>query len=392
MIPHGVRALGIMSGTSLDGIDVARCVLTPRGEGYDVRIERARTTPFAPELAARIRAALPPHAPAPRETALLDRDLGIAFGEAARAVSGGEPIDLVGCHGLTLYHDGVAGVSVQIGDPYVVRELTDATVVYDFRRADCARGGTGAPLVPLVDALLFRSDRETVALNLGGIANLTIVPALGEDAPVRGWDAGPGNMLLDAFVRARTGGAEVRDTDGAFAHAGRADPDALAALLADPYLALAPPKSTGRERYGDPFLADRGARLAELSLVDGCATLSAFTAEAVARDMRRYAPGARRLIASGGGARNATLLALLRERLPFCDVLLSDAFGIDADFKEALAFAILACETLRERPGALPAVTGAASAAVLGAIVPRRLAAVCTRLAGGATRAPIARR
>jgi anhydro-N-acetylmuramic acid kinase len=370
-----MRAVGLMAGTSLDGIDAAYVELKPRGRGYAIRLLQFATLPFAPELHERLRAALPPNAPALAEIAALDAEVGRAFGEAARAVLGTAPLDYAASHGLTLYHDGEARRTWQIGDPFAIRERAGATVAYDFRRADCAAGGQGAPLVPYVDALLFGDAAETtVALNLGGIANLTIVPPDGLPEDVRGWDTGPANLLLDAFVRERSGGAETFDADGGHAERGTVEQALLEAMLTDPYFAQSPPKSTGRERFGASFLvAHRG--LAGLSLEDGCATLAALSAESVARDLRRAVPAGARVVVSGGGAHNGALLRELRVRLGARHVVVSSAeVGIDPDAKEAVAFAVLGYELLRGRAAGLPAVTGARRPALLGALAPHELA------------------
>jgi anhydro-N-acetylmuramic acid kinase len=374
-------ACGLMSGTSLDGIDAALVRLEPRAAGYDVDLIRFSTVPFPERLRKLLRAALPPNEPSPERVAALDGALGRAFGRAARAVAAGSALDFTASHGLTLFHDGTRRRSVQIGDPYAIREATGATVVFDFRRADCAAGGQGAPLVPFADALLFGSAQTTVALNLGGIANMTVVPPGAAPSDVRAWDTGPGNLLIDAFVRARSGGTEFFDRDGARAARGRVDVAALEMLLADPYFALAPPKSTGRERFGETFLATHRASLDALSFEDGCATLTALTVEAIARDVARSAPDAARVVASGGGTHNAALLRALAERLGSgVRVVVSDELGVNADAKEALAFAILGYEALRGRPAGLPSVTGARRAAVLGAIVPHELGALLAKL------------
>jgi len=378
-----LRAVGLMSGTSLDGIDAALVHLWPGGRGIVASLENFMTVPFSPDLACAIRAALPPHEPAPVVVAALDAALGDAFGAAVRAVSGDLAPDFVASHGLTLYHDGSARTTVQLGDPYRIRAAARATVVADFRRADCAAGGEGAPLVPYVDALLLgRDDRDVVALNLGGIANLTVVPR-GARAPRLAFDAGPANMPLDGFVRAR--GAGDFDRDGALAARGTVDAAALRALLASEaaWFALPPPKSTGRERFGDGFLERNAAALAALTLADGCATLVAFVATVV-RDAVAHVgvdPGAS-VVCSGGGARNPVLFAALRAELGGlgCEVVPSDACGLDGDAKEAVAFAILGLELVRGRPAGVPAATGAMYSALLGAIVPHELAALARKI------------
>lgn len=373
-------AVGLMSGTSLDGIDAALVRLEPRAVGYDLELLRARTTPFPRRLAALLREALPPGEPSPRTVALLDALLGRAFGRAAANVAAGRPIDFVASHGLTLYHDGASHRTMQIGDPYAIRARAGATVVFDFRRADCAAGGQGAPLVPFADALLFgESEWTTVALNLGGIANVTIVPARDSREAVRAWDTGPGMMLIDAFVRARHVGRW--DEGGALAARGTVHDSVLRELLANEYFELAPPKSTGRERFGEAFFARHAAALAPLDTPDGCATLCALTVESIARELERHGPARGRVIASGGGTHNATLLRMLSERLGSnFEVIVSAELGVDPDAKEAVAFAVLGYEALRGRAVGLPSVTGAREAAVLGAIVPYALAELSAKL------------
>jgi anhydro-N-acetylmuramic acid kinase len=359
-----------MSGTSLDGIDVAMLELLPRGNGYDFILLRGATIPFAPELRERLFAALSPNEPSPRTVAELDRDLGAAIGDAIERVTGGEAIDFVASHGVTLYHDGNEHTSVQIGDPFVIRERVQATVISDFRRADCAAGGQGAPLVPYVDALLFRDDRDTVALNVGGIANLAILPRGGSSDAVRAWDTGPGNILLDAFVRQRSGGELPYDAFGEAAARGVVDRPLLAAMLADPFFSEPPPKSTGRERFGQPFLDRFAAGLAKLSDDDGCATLLALTLEPIVAAIRGSLPHGARVLVSGGGARNRELLRLLAERLPSSSIERTEELGIDGDLKEAISFAIIGYETLRGYAAVLPRVTGARHASLLGTVAP----------------------
>jgi anhydro-N-acetylmuramic acid kinase len=373
-------AVGLMSGTSLDGIDAALVRLEPYGARYDLELLRAHTTPFPHRLSALLRAALPPREPSPRAVALLDALLGRALGAAARNIAGEQRVDFVASHGLTLYHDAASHRTMQIGDPYAIRDRTRATVVFDFRRADCAAGGQGAPLVPFADALLFGdAEAMTVALNLGGIANVTIVPARGSPDPMRAWDTGPGMMLIDAFVRSRSQGSW--DEGGSLAARGRTSEATLRALLDDAYFDLAPPKSTGRERFGDAFFARHAAALEALDTADGCATLCALTVESIARELERAGVSRGRVVASGGGTHNATLLRMLAERLGSkFEVLVSSAVGIDPDAKEAMAFAVLGYETLRGRPAGTPSVTGARRAAVLGAIVPFALDELMAKL------------
>lgn len=374
-------AVGLMSGTSLDGVDAALVRIAPAGVGYAIEVVRSRTVPFAADLERRVRAALPPNDPAPRDVAALDAELGAAFGEAACAVAGAAEIGFVASHGLTLFHDGDARLTSQIGDPFAIRERAAATVIADFRRADCAAGGQGAPLVPYVDALLFSEpDRHRVALNIGGIANVTVLQPDASPADVLGWDAGPGNILLDAFMRRRTGGRENCDRDGRHAANGTVDAAALEAMLRDPFFAAPPPKSTGRERFGETFLRAHAGVLDRLSLEDGCATLAAFTASAIAAALRSHLPAGAEVVVSGGGAENPAILGALEAALSPARIVRSDALGVDARSKEAVAFVVLGYELLRGRPAGLPKVTGARRPSLLGSIAPHDLHALLGRI------------
>jgi anhydro-N-acetylmuramic acid kinase len=379
-----MRAIGLMSGTSLDGIDAALVELRPRDEGYALELVRFATFPFEEELYERLRAALPPATPGPAEIVALDRELGARFALAALAVAAGERVDFAASHGLTLYHRGARAETMQIGSPYPLRDALEASVVFDFRRADCALGGNGAPLVPFVDALLFASpDEDRVALNLGGIANVTVLRRDAPAAAALAWDTGPANMLIDAFVRHRTRGAERFDRDGAYAARGTVDERAVAEAIAREafYLVVPPPKSTGRERFGRQFLDAHADLFGPLSLEDGCATLTAFTAATICGAIGDYGPAAGRIVVSGGGVHNSALLAALSARLgPAYEIVSSATLGVDPDAKEAIAFAVLGCETLRGRPSNVPSATGAARQVVLGAIAPFELAATLARV------------
>jgi anhydro-N-acetylmuramic acid kinase len=313
--------------------------------------------------------------------AQLHADLGAAFVATATALAEGERIDFVATHGLTVYHDGPRSTTLQIGRPYELRDRFRATVVWDFRSADCALGGSGAPLVPFVDALLFASKEEDrVAVNIGGICNLTILPRGAAPQDAVAFDVGPGMMLLDAFVRERT--SERMDFDGVRTAKGTPDEELLAKLLADPYFALDPPKSTGREQFGRQILDADRQRFAELSTEDGCATLAAFTVRPLADAVRHHATQGSRVILGGGGARNPAVVRMLRDALgDYARIELTDDLGLDADAKEAVAFAILGYEALRGRPASLPRVTGARTPAVLGAIVPFDLPSLLAKIA-----------
>ncbi len=364
-------AIGLMSGTSLDGVDAALVRIRPRGESYAVHLLNFVTHPFEPQVLEHLHAALPPNRGSVALLADLHNELGHAFARAADLVSAEMPIDYVASHGQTLWHDGNRHVTLQLADPFVMREVLSTTICYDFRSADCAAGGHGAPLVPYVDALLLGSEEEDrVAVNVGGIANLTVLPRGAGPYDVAAFDTGPGNMLIDAFVRERTNGEMRFDRDGALARAGRVDSNVLETMLADAYFGLPPPKSTGRERFGAQFLRAHESGLQGLSLEDGAATLTALTAQTLASAISSAAPEKARVLVSGGGAHNATLMNGLQERLPRMCVERSDVMDFNGDAKEAIAFALLGYETLRGRAANVPRATGASRRVPLGSIAP----------------------
>lgn len=374
-------ALGMMSGTSLDGIDAALVELRERDGGLACTLLAFETTQFSAQLEAQLHSVLPPAATTAQDVAELHVELGRAFAQSAVHFIAQRQVDFVATHGLTLFHDGPAGVTLQIGDPSALREALGVSVCFDFRSADCAAGGQGAPLVPYVDALLLRSrDEDRVAVNLGGIANLTLLPRGDGIEGVRAFDSGPGVMLVDGFVRDRTNGHERYDAQGRYACVGSVDDELLAQLRADPYFSLEPPKSTGRERFGGAFLALHSRALASLSLQDGAATLAALTATTLADAILAQGFERARILCSGGGVKHLGLMAALRKRLPAAIVESTAAMGLDPDAKEAIAFAVLGYETLRGRTANLPVVTGARGARILGAILPANLPTLLARI------------
>ena len=367
-------AVGLMSGTSLDGIDAALVRIRPAGVSYRVDLLNFITLPFEEETLARLRDLLPPCQGTVALAAYVHHTLGVAFAEAAAQATGDTRLDYVASHGQTVWHDGDAHVTLQLADAFVIRERMRASVCYDFRSADCAADGHGAPLVPYVDALLLGSEEEDrVAVNIGGIANLTAMTRGSRPSDVVAFDSGPGNMLIDAFVRERSNGAMTFDRDGELALRGNVDDGVLNALLEDAYFALPSPKTTGRERFGAHFLDAKEHLFAPLSIENGAATRAALTAVTLADAIRAAAPTGARVLVSGGGARNRAIVRGLQERLEDFTVERSDAMNLDADAKEAIAFAVLGYETLRGRPANVPRVTGASHPAVLGAIAPYEL-------------------
>jgi anhydro-N-acetylmuramic acid kinase len=370
------RVVGLISGTSADGVDAALVELRGSGPSTEARLLDFRSRPYPPALRARVVALGEATAEELLSVhyALGEEFAGAALEVIAPAQRAGLAVHLVGSHGQTARHhprsasrDGRAA-TLQLGEPAIIAERTGLPVVADFRPRDVAAGGEGAPLVPLVDWLLFRSAGRTRAcLNLGGIANVTVV---GPDLErTYAFDLGPANMPMDVAVQALTGGAETLDRDGRRAAAGQVDSGLVEELMRHPFLALPPPKSTGREAFGDVLVRPLLARFAGRG-DDLLASLTRFVAEAVADGIRRYVKQpVDEVLASGGGARNGTLMRALAARVAPVPLRSLAAVGMDPDAKEAVAFAVLANETLFGRPGNLPAATGAAGPRILGKII-----------------------
>jgi anhydro-N-acetylmuramic acid kinase len=372
-----MRVIGLMSGTSADGIDAALVEWPDDAAARPFRLVSHVETPFEPELQARIHrlaAGRVPGADALREIGALDVALGERFAAAARraAEAGGialDAVDAIGSHGQTVGHFPELRATLQIGDPSVIAERTGCTVVADFRPRDVAAGGEGAPLAPYFHwAALGEPSEARLILNLGGIANVTWLPRGGHAEDVVAFDVGPANSLMDGVVATLSGGAERFDRDAARARRGRVNEALLAELLADEFLARRPPKSTGRERYGiaeAEALARRFAHAAD----DLVATLVEFSAAAVGRAARDFLDGApQRLLVGGGGARNPALMAALARHLPGARVQPTEAAGVSSAAMEAMAFSLLARNALLGLPNHLPQCTGSAAARVLGEI------------------------
>jgi anhydro-N-acetylmuramic acid kinase len=346
---------GIMSGTSLDGIDVA--IVEIRGAKFQVLAHA--TTPYS----SKVRAGLLSISNCETHTARIAKwnfRLAELYAAAVKRLWT-KPLDLVGCHGQTIYHS--RDCTLQIGNGSVLAERLGAPVVSDFRPRDMAAGGRGAPLVPFFDYRLLRHRTiARAALNIGGIANVTIIPAGAKLDDVLAFDTGPGNMVIDQLVARMKSGRF--DRGGRIAMRGKLDERLLANLLRDPYLRAKPPKTAGREQYGTQF-ADRFPANA-----DGVRTAAAFTAATIAEGIRRFGGGTRELVAAGGGVHNPVLMGYLAGFLPHVRIRTMDDFGVSADAKEAVAFAILAAETAAGRPSNVPSATGARRAVVLGGIAP----------------------
>lgn len=376
--------VGLISGTSADGIDAALCELSGAPPQFTARLVHSLTVPYAPALRERVLAAFDPQTGRVDEVCQLNFDLGAAFADAALAVieaAGITPadVDLIGSHGQTVWHmvqpDGRATATLQLGEPALIAERTGITTVSGFRARDMAAGGQGAPLASYLDwALLRHPDRWRAAQNIGGIGNVTFLPPLSDScsAPLA-FDTGPGNALLDSAISLLTDGAQTYDRDGALAAAGQVDTPWLDRLLAHPYYAMQPPKSTGRELFSAAMAAELVAEgcARGLTPADILATLTALTAATIADAYARFAPApVAEAIVSGGGRSNPTLMACLREYLPNTAVRPLEDLGLNSDHKEALVFALLAHETWHNRTGTHPALTGARHASVLGHVTP----------------------
>jgi len=382
-------AAGLMSGTSLDGVDAALVRLCGPADKPEVRLLAFVTVPYSPTLRQRLLKIASGGECCAAEISRLNFALGETFAAAALRVCRGrvspKRLAFIGSHGQTVFHQGPHpssrggrrlaqdASSLQIGEPAIIAARTGATVVADFRPADLAAGGQGAPLVPLVDYLLLRHERYgTVALNIGGIANVTVIPAHSKPAQVFGFDTGPGNMVIDGLMLHVTHGRQTHDTGGRLAAEGRVIEPLVAEILGLPFFRRRPPKSAGREQFGQKFLVRYFLRRRLADSRDLLRSATELTARSIADALRRFVlprTDIHRLVVSGGGAHNRLLRSRLTELLPRVSVRLSDDYGLPVDAKEAIAFAVLADHTLHGLPGNLPTVTGARKAVVLGKIV-----------------------
>nr|WP_272921405.1 anhydro-N-acetylmuramic acid kinase [Streptomyces sp. SID161] len=372
MCGGAVRVIGLMSGTSFDAIEAAAADLTLDGDSLLLRPLGHLCVPYPDDVRDLIGATLPPAATTTRSVCALDTGIGQAFADAAvralRELCDGTA-DLVVSHGQTLHHwveDGTVRGTLQLGQPAWIAEATGLPVVSDLRSRDVAAGGQGAPLVCMTDALLLSAlPGRPAALNLGGIANVTV---LAPGAEPLAFDTGPANALLDAAVRHFTGGAAAYDEGGRRAAAGRVSPELLRVLLDDAYYRRPAPKTTGKERFHLPYLRRALDAWPVPAVDDVLATLTRLTAVTVAEACRAH--GVTQLVVSGGGTRNPVLMRMIAEELPGVPLRLSDALGLPSDAKEALAFAVLGFLTAHGLPGVFPSGTGARRAAVLGSITP----------------------
>lgn len=359
------RYIGLMSGTSLDGVDG---VLMDFSDGA-IRVIGNAFIPYDAQLRAHLLALHTPHAGELHDSAVLGIQLARMYAHVVdellvRTSLERKNIVAIGCHGQTIRHRPDAGYSVQLGNGALLAELSGITVVCDFRSRDIAAGGEGAPLVPAFHAAAFSHPSvHRVVVNIGGIANLSDLPPSGI---VHGFDTGPGNVLMDAWVQRHLG--KPFDADGGWAQSGRPDDKLLNSLLDHEFFSRMPPKSTGREtfnlRWVERYLSGREKP------EDVQATLLALTASSIARGIRSYCAGTKEIFLCGGGAQNSALIAVLTSILAVLPIERTDKLGVGADWVEACAFAWLAQLALRRQPASLPTVTGARGSRVLGAIYP----------------------
>jgi len=379
--------LGLMSGTSADGIDVALARISGAPPNLNAKLLGHTSVKFPSALQKEILRVAEQHSITAGALSQLNFRLGELLGGAGIAACRHfrvppSKVALIGSHGQTIFHQGKpanflgrpTASTLQIGEPAIIAAHTGITTVGDFRPADIALGGQGAPLVPYADNLLYRQKKlGRVSLNLGGIANITVLPRAAKPHQVFAFDTGPANMLIDALVSHFTHGRRRFDENARLASQGRSLPALLDDLLRDPYLKLAPPKSTGREYYGNAYVKKLLAlgRRYRVKPNDLIRAATIFTALSVVDALNRFVlPKTKinQLIVSGGGARNPLILAQLSAALPGIEVLPSGRLGIPEDAKEAFAFALLAYETFHQRPANLPSATGARGPAILGKI------------------------
>lgn len=377
--------IGLMGGTSADGIDAALMEITGWGTQTAIRQLAFEMTPFEPAVRERILALAGGETGGSHELLQMHFWLGQLYAKACINVckaAGITPdkIDLVGSHGQTVFHipqaEDYLGTSItgtlQIGEPSVIAQALGCVVVSDFRVRDMAAGGQGAPLVPYSEFLIYRDPQRVVALqNLGGIGNITVLPKNCTLDQVYAFDTGPANVLIDGAITHYTNGALHYDAGGAFAAAGQVCQPLLDQLMDDPYFSKQPPKTTGREAYNQQYLSNvlQSAKALGLSPQDTVRTLTRFTAQTISVGVTRFCPDQiQRLIIGGGGSHNPVLVQEIKNCLPGVEVLLNEDLGLDSDAKEAVAFAILANEAIHGVPNNACGATGASQPVVMGKI------------------------
>ena len=376
-----MRIIGLMSGTSVDGIDAALVEIEQHQTSLTIHLLQAQTYPYSESLRSQILDVCSGNPLSMESFAKLDDAIAKAFAKAALAINHGHPkAQLIGSHGQTVFHRPrnpqaieTLGYSLQLGRGALIAHLTQIKTISNFRAADIAVQGQGAPLVPPIDAALLTHPSHSRAIqNIGGISNITYLPARNAlQTPILGWDTGPGNMLLDLAVTQFTDGKQTYDADGAWAATGEICNELVTHWLTQPFFSQAPPKSTGREQFSAAYLerCHHDAKPFSLMPQDFLATLTELTARSIAHSYQQFLPNIPdEVLLCGGGSRNSYLKSRIQANLPTAQVLTTDEAGINADAKEAIAFAVLAYWRHCGQFGNLPAVTGATQSVLLGEI------------------------
>jgi anhydro-N-acetylmuramic acid kinase len=382
-----MKVIGLISGTSADGIDAALVDITGQPPASSLKFLRFHTYPYPHRLSSRLYQLT--SAGSVRDLCHLNFYLGELFAEAAQKISTDaglkmEEIDLIGSHGQTVFHQPdtrkergrTIRSTLQIAEPSIIAQRTGVTTVADFRPRDIAAGGHGAPLTPRLHYMLFRHPkRSRLVVNIGGISNLTYLKAGEGPESIQAFDTGPGNILIDGVIRQKTGGRGRMDRGGRLAQRGRVHERFLAELLRDPFVSRHPPKTTGREAYGEAHVLKmiKRAGTLRISKEDLVATVTAFTARTIAEGYHRFISPKRtadEVIVGGGGTRNSILIRYLKDAISPLTVRTFEDYGLDSKAIEAIAFALLAYETISGVPNNLPSVTGAGEAVIMGKIVP----------------------
>jgi anhydro-N-acetylmuramic acid kinase len=385
------NVVGLMSGTSCDGIDVCLAKITGNGISTKIEIIGFETYPYDNDIRKLIFDTTQQQTGSVDKVCQLNFILGKLFADAVKQVARKlsvslSEIDIIGSHGHTVYHvpssrgnmDKCAGSTLQIGEPSIIAQETGITTVADFRARDIAAGGEGAPLVAYADFILFGRDNVCRAIqNIGGIANVTFLPGDCDINGVIAFDTGPGNMIIDRFAEIITNGKSKFDKNGELASKGKLNQDLLETLCSHPYLSKRPPKSTGREDFGIQFSDNlyKDTKLGNIDALEAIATVTAFTARSISDSYRRFIQPVSEIsevVISGGGIHNLTLLRFLEHYLKGIKIRKADEFDIPSEAKEALSFAILANETVCGNPCNVPSATGARESVVLGKIIPGR--------------------
>lgn len=376
-------AVGLMSGTSIDGIDAALVDIRGKSPRLKIRLVSWSIYSFPKGFKERILEVSHPSKKGVDEICRLNFEIGELFADAVKRLCRKAKVPLkrlevIGSHGQTICHLG-REATLQIGEPSVIAERTGVTTVADFRPRDVAAGGFGAPLAPYLHYLLFRHPKKNrVVQNIGGISNLTYIPRGAKPEQVKGFDTGPGNMVIDGLLREMKGNSAACDRGGGIASRGIISLRLLKELMRHPFIRQKPPKTAGREEFGRNFVLWLLVRARKIGLKeeDIIATATAFTAASIAENYRRFLfpmPSQRvpdEIIFGGGGIHNATLMRMIRAELPNIRISSFDLYGIPADAAESVCFAVLAHETLHGRPSNIPSVTGAKNSAILGKIIP----------------------